>query len=288
MRQNEIELILFLQGFTEVKPFFLVVSETAGDLANIFLFPIVYWFIDRNKGFELCFVAIAAMMITGLLKGYFEIPRPFVDHNEILMLIEASGYTFPSGHALSTTVFWGFLALNFKTTWVRYSAVFLILFVPVSRIYLGVHYPADVLAGVLIGALILLSSFYIRPLVVKLSFSLTLGIAITAVVLLFFLIVAAGAVLQSWLALALLVGLVVARFLKPYSDTIPSDKTTLFLLGLFGYSAMGVYFFAAVSFIPLLTDTEWLQVFLAGIPLGLIVYFVPYLFHRIIRFRLAF
>ena len=85
-----------------------------------------------------------------LLKSIFSRPRP-IDIN----LIEASGYSFPSGHAMISTGFYGFLIyliwktkFNKKIKWL-YTIILsiLILLICVTRIYLGVHYASDVLAG---------------------------------------------------------------------------------------------------------------------------------------------
>jgi hypothetical protein len=66
---------------------------------------------------------------------------------------------FPSGHTSNAAVFWGSIYFFFKKTWVRFLAVIMILFIPLSRMYLGRHFLADVLGGYLIGFLIFLG-FY--------------------------------------------------------------------------------------------------------------------------------
>lgn len=84
------------------------------------------------------------------LKLFFQRPRP-VD----LMIVEETGYSFPSGHSMVSMAFYGFLIFliwkyikNKKLKWIYTLPIcLLIVIVGVSRIYLGVHYASDVLAG---------------------------------------------------------------------------------------------------------------------------------------------
>jgi len=85
-----------------------------------------------------------------MLKFIFVRPRPFE-----WMLIEETGYSFPSGHAMVSMAFYGMLvyliwqtkiSLNKKKIWTIVLSV-LILLIGISRIYLGVHYVSDIIGG---------------------------------------------------------------------------------------------------------------------------------------------
>lgn len=97
-------------------------------------------------------LALAALLNTGI-KQLVERSRP-----DILRLIEISGYSFPSGHSMVSMSFYGLLIylcyINIKSRW-KYPLIFfmsiLILSIGFSRIYLGVHYASDVLAGFSLG-----------------------------------------------------------------------------------------------------------------------------------------
>lgn len=89
-----------------------------------------------------------------ILKRIVQRPRPTE-----YRLIEENGYSFPSGHSMVSTAFYGFLIyLIFKNVknkyikWISISSLFiLIILIGISRIYLGVHYTSDVMAGFVIS-----------------------------------------------------------------------------------------------------------------------------------------
>jgi len=105
------------------------------------------------------FTLLTGVTLNLLLKLIFRVPRPDISPLEI-----ATIYSFPSGHAMNSTVFYGsvaFLLFHFTrhkklAVVVTILASVLILLVGASRIYLGVHYPSDVLASYLVGLLWLL------------------------------------------------------------------------------------------------------------------------------------
>lgn len=116
-----------------------------------------------KKWLEPLLLALNLAVAFGLYKGLkslFERPRP-----EVEALIEASGTSFPSGNALMSASFYGFLALllirvrqkrgpgrnRAPDIAIAVAAAALVLLIGVSRVYLGVHYPSDILAGYTMG-----------------------------------------------------------------------------------------------------------------------------------------
>ena len=95
-------------------------------------------------------------------KALFAISRP---EPLISSYVIDDSFSFPSGHAIAATSFFGFLALillqTFKTTSLRVSILFfavaIIFLICFSRIYIGVHRPSDVLAGIMAGVIWLAS-----------------------------------------------------------------------------------------------------------------------------------
>ncbi|MGG1660801.1 phosphatase PAP2 family protein [Brevibacillus sp. NRS-1366] len=111
----------------------------------------------QHKRWEALFLVIAlggGILFNLLLKSLFHRERPTIHR-----LVEESGYSFPSGHSMAAFIFFGMLAIllflfvvsRAAKTVIVLLAVLLILMVGVSRIYLGVHYPSDVLGGFAAG-----------------------------------------------------------------------------------------------------------------------------------------
>ncbi|HKJ58136.1 MAG TPA: phosphatase PAP2 family protein [Halobacteriales archaeon] len=115
------------------------------------LFAVVYWFGVRDRGVFGLATVLGAFALTVALKAVFALPRP----PEAGWLIEATGYGFPSGHAIAATVAWGYLAatLDWGTGRQRFGAAGLVVaVVALSRVAVGVHYAVDVVVGVAVGA----------------------------------------------------------------------------------------------------------------------------------------
>lgn len=106
------------------------------------------------KGVLLCL--LGGVVLNELLKRLFERARP-----DAFQVVEAAGYSFPSGHAMVSLCFYGMIAFLIARNiplwyWrlvVIVSAALFILLIGISRIYLGVHYPSDVLAGYTAGTM---------------------------------------------------------------------------------------------------------------------------------------
>jgi undecaprenyl-diphosphatase len=105
-------------------------------------------------GLALCLAGGAAL--NSLLKHLFERARP-----DLFRVVEATGYSFPSGHAMISLCFYGMLAFLIARNINSLSGrlviisltVLLVAAIGISRIYLGVHYPTDVVAGYTAGAM---------------------------------------------------------------------------------------------------------------------------------------
>lgn len=108
-----------------------------------------------NKEAQLfSFIILIGYILTGSLKYILKIPRPNIDPVYIL-----KSYSFPSGHAMNSFIFYSFLSyLMFHFTGNKkisllfsIVAMTLVFLIGVSRVYLGVHFPTDVIAGFLAG-----------------------------------------------------------------------------------------------------------------------------------------
>jgi len=126
------------------------------------LLIVCYLMLKRMK-IEALFFALS-MILSGilnpLLKNIFDRERP-----TLLRLIDITGFSFPSGHAMGSCAFFGSLAIliskNTSSSFKPYFiglCVFTILMISISRVYLGVHYPTDIIAGIIGGIVCILLS----------------------------------------------------------------------------------------------------------------------------------
>lgn len=139
------------------------ITSTAGVFATLLGLICIVWFTRMRERAQVIVLAVglaASASFSVWLKTVFVRPRPDI----IPALTFEHTSSFPSGHTLNAVVFYGYLALEAWRRGQRGAAVLLAiwaLLVGLSRIYLGVHYPSDVLASIALGLIfiILMRSF---------------------------------------------------------------------------------------------------------------------------------
>jgi hypothetical protein len=135
-----------------------------GDEAFYLLFmPLVYWCIDRRTGATLFILLLVSAYLNAVAKVMVDQPRPFNYDPRVKSLGHAAGGGLPSGHTQNAVVIWGYLARQYRKTIGWMIAGFLMIGIPLSRIYLGVHFPTDLVGGYLLGALILILFIRFAP-----------------------------------------------------------------------------------------------------------------------------
>jgi len=157
-----LDFIIMIQQMSTplLDSFFRVITSLGEELFYLLLFSFLIWCVDFYLGIRIGIIFLLSLYVNSGVKEIFQQPRPFDILPEI-QKVHAYGYGFPSGHAQSSLVVWGSIAYWKKQTWIRYLSILLILLIGFSRIYLGVHFPTDVLGGWLFGGLILGLSYFI-------------------------------------------------------------------------------------------------------------------------------
>jgi membrane-associated phospholipid phosphatase len=121
----------------------------------VLLLPILYWCVDSILGLRVVILLMLSTSLNGALKLAFHGPRPYWYSPSVQGLAEETSFGIPSNHAQSAAVVWGTLAAYLRKGWGWLVAILLIFLIGFSRLYLGVHFPTDVLLGWLIGGLLL-------------------------------------------------------------------------------------------------------------------------------------
>lgn len=129
----------------------LAVTTLGEETAFLVIALIVFWCVDKKKGYYVMAVGFLGTMANQVVKLACRVPRPWVLDPEFTILEQAreaaTGYSFPSGHTQTAVGTFGCLANSTDRKWWRNLCVLLAVLVGFSRMYIGVHTPSDVLMG---------------------------------------------------------------------------------------------------------------------------------------------
>ena len=151
-----VEVVVAVQGLGQgVRALFQALSFLGSELFFLLLVPLVYWTIDARAGMRIGLILLISTGVNTLLKLVFADPRPYWYSDRVLAYAAESSFGLPSGHSQISASVWGMLAFTARRWWFWVFAIALVVLIGISRIYLGVHFPSDVLAGWAIGAALL-------------------------------------------------------------------------------------------------------------------------------------
>lgn len=171
--------------------FMLAITTLGEEAAFLVVALVLFWCVNKKMGYYVLTVNYIGTIGVQFLKLLFRVPRPWVLDPNFTILEQAreaaNGYSFPSGHTMSSVATFGALAYTTKNKVMRWVCIAIAVLVPFSRMYVGVHTPKDVLvSAVLAVALILL----LKPVVLNekrdLMPSLLVGMTALAVAFLCF------------------------------------------------------------------------------------------------------
>lgn len=150
----ELEFLKWLEGLRT--SFLTTVFEgitVLGEETLIILLVVALWFaIDKKLAQQVFFVTATSLSVNGIIKNFAQVPRPFTKGISCVRLDTATGYAFPSGHTQGFATWSSFFAAKFKKAWLSILVAILVAAVAISRLYLGAHYPSDVIIGIELGA----------------------------------------------------------------------------------------------------------------------------------------
>ena len=142
---------------------FLGITHLGSEIAAILIVFVIYWCVSKRDGLFMLANCLLASCVNQIVKLVCHVPRPFVKYEdfEVVEIARSTtgGFSFPSGHTQNATSLYGSLYYVLKRKGVRVLPVLclvMIVLVAFSRLYLGAHYPTDVLGGFAVGLIFLL------------------------------------------------------------------------------------------------------------------------------------
>lgn len=123
-----------------------------GEETLMILIVVTLWFaVNKRLAQKLLFITVSSLSVNGVIKNFAKIPRPFTKGVSCVRADTATGYSFPSGHTQGFATWSTVFLIKYKKVWLSIITGFLVLSVGFSRLYLGAHYPSDVVIGLALG-----------------------------------------------------------------------------------------------------------------------------------------
>ncbi len=184
------DINLWLQHFSPMLDVpFKVITFSGEELFFLIFLPLIYWSVSKQTGARLLVLFLFSAWVNSFAKVLANDPRPFQYDRRVQALQNAESGGFPSGHTQGSVVVWGYFANAMKNKWLWIFAVIMMLLVPLSRLYLGVHDLPDLIGGYIIGFVLLIFFILFEPAATgwlkekSLSVQLALSIIIPAVMI---------------------------------------------------------------------------------------------------------
>ncbi len=187
------EFLYFLEGLRNPVFDFLfsLITHLGEETLFLVIAIFIFWCVDKRGGYYVLMTGLIGTVVNQWLKIVCRIPRPWVlgaDRGFEAVesaFAEAGGYSFPSGHTQNIAGTFGSICAFFKRNALRISAIVIILLVAFSRMYLGVHTPADVIVSLGVALVLVLALYPVfsseerfdkyMPVVVAVSVALTVA-----------------------------------------------------------------------------------------------------------------
>jgi membrane-associated phospholipid phosphatase len=162
---EQVPFILALHNIPALQPLMQFFTFLGNEEFFLLLIPLVYLCIDRRLGARLGCIVLLCDSLAFMLKLFFHLPRPYWIDSRIQVAegLRDTSYGLPSSHAQVSTAVWFFLAAHVKKAWMWIAAAILVFMISLSRVYLGVHFPTDIIGGWIVGALFLVLFLRYEP-----------------------------------------------------------------------------------------------------------------------------
>jgi membrane-associated phospholipid phosphatase len=154
--QNGIDWIIAIQSLGSWLEYPMKFFTFFGNENFFFLvLPLIYWSLDAGLGLRIALILVGGSVLNFTGKYLFAGPRPYWVSAQVQPFAVEHSFGIPSNHAQTSAVLWGTIAAWVGKPWAWVTAVLLAFLVGFSRLYLGMHFVHDVIAGWLIGYVLL-------------------------------------------------------------------------------------------------------------------------------------
>jgi membrane-associated phospholipid phosphatase len=154
--QNGVNWIVVIQALgTWLKVPMLIFSFLGNEYFFLLVLPLIYWCIDARLGIQVGFILLTSTHVNSLFKLWFAGPRPYWVSSKVTPYLAEPTFGIPSGHAQNAVGVWGIIASHTRKSWAWAAAIALMFLIGFSRLYLGVHFPHDLVMGWFLGSILL-------------------------------------------------------------------------------------------------------------------------------------
>lgn len=154
--QNGLSLVIAAPGLEDwLIPIMKFFSFLGSEEFFLLVMPALYWCVDAGLGMRVGFILLLGTSLNSVFKLAFHSPRPFWVSPHVKAFAPETSFGMPSNHAQTAVGVWGTMAAHLGRPWAWIAAAMVIGLIGFSRVVLGVHFPQDVLAGWLIGGILL-------------------------------------------------------------------------------------------------------------------------------------
>jgi membrane-associated phospholipid phosphatase len=159
----QIPFILSLQNLLDLSSVMKLFSALGSEDFFLILLPLVYLCFDSTIGLHLALILLMGDAVNNTLKLALHMPRPYWFDSRVQALSQEPTYALPSNHVQNATSIWFFIASRVNKTWAWATAGLMVLLISLSRLYLGMHFPSDVIIGWVVGGLFLFAFLTLEP-----------------------------------------------------------------------------------------------------------------------------
>lgn len=141
-----------------------MVTMLGEETVMVAILGFIYWCYDKRFGVYVGTNLMVGLVANPMIKNVFLRLRPYMVHDQVMCFKPVhegdlydpllQGYSFPSGHTSNSSTMYFSLPMYGKKKWLVIAGILLPLVIGLSRVCLGVHYPTDVMAGWLLGAVV--------------------------------------------------------------------------------------------------------------------------------------